>query len=96
MVLFTSFQYYLIQNDVHFVNYCYVLSKTDDKAGYALGHGHLVIYTLLYESTVTLPLVRNGLAKKFQYASRGTTPSCSCKCLDMTVVGFDGILIKLV
>lgn len=64
MVLFTSFQYFLIQNDVHFVNYCYVLSKTDDKAGYALGHGHLVIYTLLYEHTVTLPLVRNGFAQK--------------------------------
>lgn len=41
-VLFTSFQYYLIQNHVHFVNYYYyVLRKTDDKAGYALGHGDL-------------------------------------------------------
>lgn len=55
-----------------------------------------MIYTLLYEITVTLALVRNSLAKIFRYASRGMTSSCSCKCLYMTVVGFDGILIKLV
>ncbi len=32
-----------IQYDVHLVNYGPVLSKIDDKAGYTLGHGYLII-----------------------------------------------------
>ena len=32
-----------MQHDDHFVNYGPIYSKTDDKAGYAMGRGYLVI-----------------------------------------------------
>lgn len=38
-----GFKSSLMQRDVHFVNYGLIYSKTDDKAGYALGWGYHAI-----------------------------------------------------
>lgn len=47
MVSVASFKSTSTQHNVHFINDGPYLSKMDDKAGYALGHGYLVIYNLV-------------------------------------------------
>ena len=52
MVSVASFKSSSIQHDVHFVNYGPIYFKIDNKAGYALGRGYLVINRLLPKQPV--------------------------------------------
>ena len=53
MVSIASFKSSSIKPDVHFVNYGPIYFKIDDKAGYDLGRGYLVIDRSLQRRTVT-------------------------------------------
>ena len=46
MVSISSSKCFSSWNNVHFVNHGHVQGKIDDKVGYALGHGYLMIDVL--------------------------------------------------
>ena len=66
MVSVASVKSSSIQHDVHLVNYGPIYSKIDNKAGYALGRGYLVIDRTTVSSHVLFSRLFARNTKKLQ------------------------------